>query len=113
MLCYFFEIQNNIQLYHWSCTSFSRHKASDQLYSSLIKLLDKFVEVYSGKYGRPKFSGKIQVKHLNDTEIVDYLKKINKYFIKDIKLDNDTDLLNIRDEILAAINQTLYLFTLS
>jgi hypothetical protein len=27
--------------------------------------------------------------------------------------DRDTDLLNIRDEILAEINQTLYLFTLA
>jgi hypothetical protein len=52
MLSFFFELQNNIQLYHWTCTSFARHKASDQLYKELNKLLDKYVEVCFGKHGK-------------------------------------------------------------
>lgn len=110
MLALFFELQNNIQLYHWSCTIYARHKVSDELYKSLGDLIDKYVEVYSGKYGRPKLSGKINVKHMNDKEIIDYINNIILK-IKKIAANDDTDLCNIRDEILSSLNQTLYLFT--
>lgn len=110
MLALFFEIQNNIQLYHWSCSIYARHKASDSLYTSIIELIDRFVEVYSGKYGRQKFVGKVIVKQMNDTEIVEYLKGIIVK-IKGIASAEDTDLCNIRDEMLSLLNQTLYLFT--
>lgn len=110
MLNFFFELQNNIQLYHWTCTNYARHKASDQLYTNITKLIDRYVETYFGMYGRQKLTGKLNVKQLNDTEIVKYLKDVVKYF-NDLPDSKDTDLCNIRDEIISSIHQTLYLFT--
>jgi DNA-binding ferritin-like protein len=116
---FFFELQNTIKLYHWNTTSFARHKGADDLVESVIDLSDKFMEVYMGKYGRPnKSSSKTiaySIKHYTDKEIVEYIKTSIK------TLDNlsqqispkDTDLLNIRDEVLGKLNQTLYLFTLN
>ena len=114
---FFLELETTIQLYHWMTTKFSRHKGSDFLYENVIEKADKFMEVYLGKYGRNNkdFSENMVVKKLSDTEIVSYLKKTTKTLENDfpkLLLDSDTDLLNIRDEILACINQTLYLFTL-
>lgn len=42
-------IRNQIKLYHWQTHRFSRHKATDDLVSSLDENIDKFVEIYMGK----------------------------------------------------------------
>lgn len=115
---FFFDLTNNIKLYHWTTTSFSRHKASDELVSSLIDLTDKFMEVYMGKYGRPRVTerdNKITLKSLSDKNATEYIKAsirtLKDELSKQLK-DGDVDLFNIRDEILAKLNQTLYLFSL-
>jgi hypothetical protein len=114
----FFSMLLNIKLYHWETMMFSRHKASDELHSSLSDLIDKFIEVYIGRYTRPKFKSSfdIKVKQLNDSNIVEVLHEYIKFLKHDISKyikDSDTDLLNIRDEILGEFNKTLYLFTLN
>lgn len=114
----FQEFEMNIQLYHWMTDSFSRHKASDLLYESIGTHVDKFMEVYMGKYGRPVFKNgeyNLLIKKMNDTEFSSYLKEKLNFFqiiIPRILSKNDTDLLNIRDEIIGDINKVLYLFTL-
>lgn len=113
----FFHMLVNIKLYHWNTTNYARHKASDELHSSLSDLTDKFIEVYIGKYKRPEFkkSYNITVKELNDSTIIDILQeyvKFLKYEVTKNLKDNDTDLLTLRDEMLIIINKTLYLFTL-
>ena len=114
----FFHMQLNIKLYHWSTDVFNRHKSSNDLHNSLLDLTDKFIEVYIGRYSRPEFksSFEIKVKQLNDLNIIDVLHeyiKFLKYEIPKYIKEHDTDLLNIRDEILAEFNKTLYLFTLN
>ena len=117
---FFFDLSNNTKLYHWITHSHPRHKASDELFDSISELSDKFMETYMGKYGRPKFADraslKLTLKAYTDKSIVDYYKSCVKYletsFIQSLN-DKDTDLINLRDEILGKINQTLYLFTLS
>ena len=47
-------VRESAQLFHWKVegkSSFSKHKASEDLYKSLIKKVDTFVESYQGKYG--------------------------------------------------------------
>ena len=111
-------LRNQIKIYHWETFSFGRHKATDKLIEHLDDNIDKFTEAYMGRYGRPKFSvslGKLQIYDTTDkkapqllTEAVEWLtKQLPKYVKKE-----DTDLLNIRDEILADIQQARYLFTL-
>ncbi len=115
---FFFELQTTVKLYHWNTNSFARHKASDELVESVIDLSDKFMEVYMGKYGRPnktfQKSSSLTLKTYTDKDIKEFLKLA----IKDLDTlsqqlsPKDTDLLNIRDEVLGKLNQTLYLFTL-
>ena len=119
IVCLMMTLRDQIKIYHWQTTSHSRHKATDELVDKLDENIDKFVEVYMGKYGRPKLSGRtgtIKIRNFHDQEApallnsaIDWLtNKLPKYL-----KDSDTDLFNIRDEILADLNQTLYLFTLN
>ena len=117
---FIFYFLNNLKIYHWNTKSYSRHKASDQCFTDFQILFDKFIEVYIGKYGKDKlflhnFGDKqiVQLQVMNDKNITNLLKKVitfvNELELKPIK---DSDLITIRDEMMAVLNQTLYLFTL-
>ena len=109
-------IRSQIKLYHWQTTSFSRHKATDDLVKSLDENIDKFIEVYMGKYGRPRVGATIPIRNFSEQDGKKFVEKQVRYLtvVLPRKISpTDTDLLNIRDEILADINQTLYLFTLA
>ena len=117
LISFFLELSAIVKLYHWMTLKYSRHKASDKLFESISELSDKFIETYLGRYGRNKkdFYENLTVKKLSDVEFSNYLKKIAKILENDfakVLLPSDTDLFNIRDELLGIINQTLYLFTL-
>lgn len=113
----FFHMQHSIKLYHWQTTSYPRHIATCKLLDDLNPLIDSFVETFIGKYIRPSFNNDLVLsisEHSND----DIVKLFNRY-VKFLSTDlmkyvspNDTDLLNIRDEMLGLFNKTLYLFTL-
>lgn len=114
----FLQFATYIKLYHWSTQSYSRHKASDELYENIQTGMDKFVEVYIGIYGRKEvFKGKASnydLRIYTDKDAIIMLDMIVQFLEKDIpKLVKETDLLNIRDEILANVNQAKYLFTLN
>lgn len=114
----FFNILLNIKLYHWETTSYARHKASCELHTNLSEQIDKFIEVYIGRYKRPQFddSFDINVEQLHDDNvkhILENYKSILKHELPKYLKSSDTDLLNIRDDMLAEFNKTLYLFTLN
>jgi hypothetical protein len=114
----FFNMLSNIRLYHWSTTSYARHTGSGALYDTLNTLIDQFVETYMGRYKRPEFRStfEVPVKQFNDENIVDALQEYSrflKYEVPKYLKESDTDILNIRDEILGEINKTMYLFTLN
>jgi hypothetical protein len=109
-------IRNQVKVYHWQTKSFARHKATDDLTAALDTLIDDFVEVYMGKYGRPKVSGSIKLHNFSESAARAFVAKQTVYLTKTLPSKikaSDSDLLNIRDEILAEINKVLYLFTLS
>jgi hypothetical protein len=111
-------LRDQVKLYHWQTMSYPRHKATDELVEKLDTNIDQFVEVYIGKYGRPKLTGRTSSIHLrnhSDKDATKMLQGAIQWLTFDLtkKLKNtDTDLLNIRDTIIADLNQTLYLFTL-
>lgn len=113
---FLFQLQTTLKLYHWNTTSYARHKATDELIEQALALGDRFVEVAMGKYGRPKsVVPSTPVQGLDDKSVVVYLDTACKYLSGELgKLlkKEDTDLVNIRDELLSAMNQTKYLFTL-
>lgn len=109
-------IRNQVKLYHWQTGSFARHKATDDLTATLDTLIDQFVEVYMGKYGRPKVTGTMKLHNFSESAAKSFVAKQRDYLTKALPKKikaGDSDLLNIRDEILAELNKVLYLFTLA
>jgi len=111
-------LRNQIKIYHWQTESFSRHKTTDDLVSSLDENIDNFVEVLMGRYGVPHFSKKNGKITLHDSEdktaakllhgCVTFLEKVLPEFLE----ETDTDLLSIRDDILVDLNKAIFLFRL-
>jgi hypothetical protein len=115
---FFLHLKDQIKLYHWQTRVYSRHIATDNVLEKLEKSIDSYVEIYIGKYGRPKMSGKnasITLHNLSEAGatrlIVAAVKYLQGPLTKTLKAI-DTDLMNVRDEIIADLNQLLYLFTL-
>lgn len=109
-----------IKLYHWKTFSYSTHKATDELYQSLNDHMDTFVEVLLGKSGeRTNLMNKksISLIDLNSpNNFKERMISFKKYLISlnhnnAIKMMVNSDLLNIRDEILGDVNKLLYLLT--
>jgi len=116
----FLQMLNTVKLYHWKTHSYAQHKATDELYSNLNENIDSFVETMLGKNGSRINLMKVKSLPLTDyNNVVSFEKKVDQYrtflinMTKDANLNitNNSDLLNIRDEILANINQFSYLLT--
>jgi len=95
------------------------HKATDDAVKALDDSIDKYVEVYMGTYGRPRLTGRsntVQVQNLTEKTITRFVKACITYLegplVARLK-PRDTDLVNIRDEMLGTLNQLLYLFSLN
>lgn len=115
---FFLHLRDQIKLYHWQTRVYARHMATDKILETLEKSIDSYVEIYIGKYGRPKISGKnasITLQNLSEAGatrmIVAAVKYLQGPLTKTLQ-PSDTDLMNVRDEIVADLNQLLYLFTL-
>ena len=137
----FFQIQNSLRFAHWRTKKYSTHKALDKFLDKFMEKMDEFIEIWQGKYGRIEYAKAVKEKEVKiyqiDTEDLDrYLdviigflsgekdKNCKKYVIHN-KIDycgitildvidkKDTDLLNLRDEILGIVNQLKYLLSLS
>jgi hypothetical protein len=112
----FFNMRDQVKLYHWQTKSFAEHKSTDELIGKLDTNIDTFVEVYMGRYGRPVMKRTLPVKNLTVTGIRSFISKSGVWLSTKLPRmikKTDSDLLNIRDEILADLNQIKYLFTLS
>lgn len=130
ILC-FLELLNTIKIYHWSTLSYPTHKATDELHDTLSKLVDSFIEIYIGHCARggagatgsgvPVFTFKSE----KDSCISFCQCKTHEAFCKILdeniihlegltnKLNGYTDLVNIRDEMVGALAQALYLLRLN
>ena len=114
-------MRDQIKLYHWQTESYSRHKATDNFIGKIDGLIDSYVEVYIGKYGRPRLTASthtFKLLNLSDAAAERFVKICIDYVIRKLVPQSgrkaaDTDLLNMRDEILAELNQLLYLFSLA
>ena len=109
-------LQNQIRVYHWQTESFAEHTAFGDTYLALDALIDSFMEIYIGKYNRPKSKEKFTITLFDYSDsIVEnfnaYLDVLSKDLPKKLSED-DTDLLNIRDEMIGLINKLKYLLTL-
>jgi DNA-binding ferritin-like protein len=116
----FLEMLLMVKLFHWKTHSFATHKATDELYDSLNDHIDDFIEVLLGKTG-----DRIDLMNHKSISLIDLdspsklktkIESFKSYLVslsnnKGMSLMTNTDLLNIRDEILGDMNKFLYLLT--
>ena len=108
------QMEQQMRIFHWQTKSHARHKAFGKVYSNLGDLIDTFAEAWMGKNGRVRVSGPIELQNLGgDVEqIVDGYIETLVGMTDILDPQRDTDLLNIRDEILGEFNKLKYLLTL-
>jgi DNA-binding ferritin-like protein len=112
-------LHNQVKIFHWQTKSYAQHQALGGVYDELTDLIDEFVEVFMGKYGRIKADGGFTLKLENysdgsPTSMADeYVNYLTNELPKSLDVEKDTDLLNIRDEMLGQLNKLKYLLTLS
>ena len=113
----FLSIQNQIRIYHWQTKSYAEHKALGKLYEGLDPLIDAFVEAYFGNNGvrKAKTSFAVQSMNYEQGASTALLNDTIQFLTNELTsvIENDTDLLNIRDEMISLCNQTKYLLTLN
>jgi len=122
----FLVVLNMTKLYHWKTHNYAAHKASDELFDVLNKNIDRFVEVMLGKINGER----VNLDNVKMIPLIDFpsgnhfdedmKREINHFKNYLVDLDNEpilkamsnSDLFTIRDEMLAALNQFLYLLSL-
>jgi hypothetical protein len=117
-ITFFLQLQAQLRVLHWQTKSFAEHKALGKAYAALDPLVDQFIEVHSGRYGNTLAKTKFEfsVYNLKDTSSVAVIDNAIAHLA--VELPNalnsgDSDLLNIRDEMVAVLNQTKYLLRMT
>jgi hypothetical protein len=111
------QIQSQFKFLHWQTFGDAKHKAYGELYDALGENIDTFVEAMMGKYGRVQFDPEFSImfQDISVLNVTDFMDGITEFLVgmsEELDPKYDTDLLNIRDEMLADINQTKYRLTL-
>jgi len=108
----FFNSRDIMHLAHLQTSSYAEHKALNAYYDSLLGLIDDMTEAYFGCIGK-KLSIKIpSAEYINpETHLKQFKDYVKKH--RNVLGLERTDVQNILDEIIALINKTLYLLSLS
>jgi DNA-binding ferritin-like protein len=111
------QIQLQFKFLHWQTTGDAKHRLYGNIYDKLGKLIDEFTEVMMGKQGRPEFQPEfgIMFQDISNLKMQNFMDGITEFLVSmSDHLDSryDTDLLNLRDEMLSLINKSKYLMTL-
>ena len=111
------QIQIQWRFLHWQTFGDAKHRTYGEIYEGLDELIDGFTESMMGKYGRPEFDPEfaLMFQDINSLSIQKFMDGITEFLVgMTDQLDSryDTDLLNLRDEMLGLINKSKYLLTL-
>ena len=94
---------------HLNTRSYSKHKALQKFYESIIDLADSFAEAYQGRHG---LMGPISLQSAKKTtNVIDFLQnqleeiEADRYKVCD---ETDSAIQNLIDEIIALYLSTLY-----
>ena len=106
-----------LKVNHWQTKGYARHNAFGSTYDELQDLVDRYVEEAMGKYGRFILDDEtktIELVNLSEIDFKGFINTLREALVQfTSQLDQtDTNLLNIRDEILGLINKLGYLLTL-
>ena len=111
------QVQLQFKFLHWQTIGDAKHRTYDMVYEKLGELIDEFAESMMGKYGRPEFEPEfgLMFQDISSLSVQNFLDGTCEFLISmSDQLDQryDTDLLNLRDEMLGLINKSKYLLTL-
>jgi hypothetical protein len=111
------QIQTQFKFMHWQTMGDAKHRAYGEIYDTLGDLIDSFVESMMGKYGRPEFESEFSImfQDLKSLSVQNFMDGITEFLVsmtEQLDTKYDTDLLNLRDEMLASVNKLKYLLTL-
>jgi len=114
---FFLTLQSQLKVMHWQTIGYARHKALDETLDELYDVVDQFVEEAMGKYGRFKLENEtktIKLSNLNELDIKSFCNTSIEALIQynDQFEEVDTNLFNLRDEMLGLFNKLKYLITL-
>lgn len=114
-----FTLQLTLKMVHWATKSYAVHKATDASMTAIMPLIDSFVESFLGKHQYTLKQDEIKnisIKKLSNTnELKKFIKENSAYLVslnKYIHAKEHSDLVSIRDSILAELNVLGYLLTL-
>ena len=110
------EFHLQLKIFHWQTKSYARHNAFGLTYDSIEDLIDNFVEVHMGKHGRFELGQEavIVIADISDSSLNEFINSFTEFLnsLSSSLEQTDTDLLNIRDEILGDVSKLKYLLTL-
>lgn len=111
------QIQTQFKFLHWQTHGDAKHRLYGDIYDKLGDLVDEFAEILMGKNGRVEFEPEFSImfQDISSLNIQDFIDGIVEFLVSITdELDEryDTDLLNLRDEMLGMINKSKYLLTL-
>jgi DNA-binding ferritin-like protein len=111
------EAQVQFKIMHWQTKGYARHNAFGMIYDTLSDLIDTFVEEAMGKYGRfvlEEGDKTIQLQNLSEINGKAMINTIVQSLVQftDEFDPTDTNLLNVRDEMLGSVYKLSYLLTL-
>jgi hypothetical protein len=115
--CALIGLQNGLRIHHWQTRSFAHHKASDELVGTLSGLTDKFMEALQGVQGKRLDFGdqtcSTTLQNVNDEEATAMIKYYRNWLLTDLQgvVELTPGLVNVRDEMVTALDSALYLFT--
>jgi hypothetical protein len=110
-------IQNQIRVFHFQTSKYNHHVASGIAYDKLDKLIDSYIEEFSGKYSPVLNTGgfNISLKNITEFDINEFIKLSIEYLNTELTADlnaSDANLMNIRDEMVGVIRKFQYLISL-
>ena len=114
----FVSLTGQVKVYHWATTSYAAHKALDELHGTLSPLVDKFVESFIGRYKRQPLKvftiESVATSDAVTSKIDGYLENERDKILALRKSIDKTglELQSILDDMIIAIDNTLYLLKL-
>jgi hypothetical protein len=115
--CTLLGFQASLKINHWQTLSFANHKATDELVGTISGLTDKFMEALQGAQGRRLEFGdqvcSVVMKNVSDRDAKEVITTVRNWLVSELprKIALTPGLTNIRDEMVTALDTTLYLLT--
>jgi len=111
------ELQNQLRIYHWQTDSYAAHRALGDAYEDFDEVIDKFIEEFMGKYGKIRSENVITInlKNIDESDVTNVINTAIEFLSKQLPSvlqEDDTNLFNIRDEMLGILEKLKYLLTL-